>query len=301
MGKGVTLLAIGDKSYGYWAYNMGMSLKTHSPSLPVQLVHDVEAISDLMPHKLKMFDEFTEIKKEDSTTRGKINPSLAKLSLYKYLKFKETIYLDVDGITTQNLSGLFDRCEGLGFATQVVGTARKGTTDFHEMQWAEVDEVFEKYNLPDDAVLPATNSSFMYIKKGREASKIFRDALQFYHEPITKLKLKWGRGDAQPDELYLNASLAKNGFTEIGVPGYFRTKRDKPDTRSVTEITDEFYFIGLWGNKEMNSTKVTGTGQKRAGLYNILTWANGQKLFGSDYRIEYDYFRLEKRKFYYQK
>ena len=288
---GVTLLALG-RPYGYWAYNMAMSLRVHCPNMPIQLIHDQDAISDI---NTDLFDEKTAIKDEDCRTNGKINPSLAKLSLYKYIKFKFTLYLDVDGIVIRDIGELCDSFKGIDFATQIVGQAVKGQKDFPEMMWAETDQVFEKYNLPENAILPATNSSFMWIKKSRKAAKIFRDALKFYNDPIYPLKIKWGFTNAQPDELYLNASLALNGFEDVGQIGFFRTSHDPIAT--VDDIY-KHYFIGLWGDKRMNQRLVTGNGQKTSGLYNKLTIQNGKKLFGENYRIGYHYYFLEKTKFY---
>ena len=60
-------------------------------------------------------------------------------------------------------------------------------------------------------IMPATNSSFQYLKKSKEVDDLFeiaKDFLDNHTYDYRNAPEKWGKGE-DPDELYLNAAIAK--------------------------------------------------------------------------------------------
>lgn len=211
MSRGVTLIAL-DRDrpmYCKWAYNIAVSIKRHSPGVKIQLI-----CNDLARKGLDrwVFDVITPIETEHYTD-GKFSPAKAKIYMYQYLAFDKTIYLDVDGVVIRDLNDLFDLCEGHDFLTHVVGQADRKRLKFPEMQWADKSYLWDRYDIPEDAIMPATNSSFQYIKKGEKAAALFALMQKCFKNkvPNEDLTLTWGKGK-QPDELYLNVALAKLGM-----------------------------------------------------------------------------------------
>jgi alpha-N-acetylglucosamine transferase len=238
--KGIVLLAIGKKEYGRMAYNMALSLKYHS-NIPVQLVCERQTIEGL---DLKFFDIITEIDSQDCWDK-KFEPGKAKLSIHKYLHFDESIYLDVDGVCVKPIDPLFDECEETGqyFLTQYKTHIEGVKPDYKQMLWAWPKDIWEHYKLKEDAKLPATNSSFMYMKKGEELNKFFTQCLDNFNNPVQQ-RLVWG--NSRPDELYLNVAMAQFdilGKLKENYPIYFNGHYNK----NLKEDIKNYYVLGLFG------------------------------------------------------
>ncbi len=248
----VVSLAIGHKYYQYWTVNLCNSLKFHSPNVHFTLI----TLGDLKVPNI--FDEVIQIKEEDTILNGKFCPAKAKLSLNKYIK-KESIYLDADSIIVKDLTPFFESCQNTGkpYLTEVHGYAKKGDKEFKMMQWANIEDVWEHFKL-EGTKFPGTNSSFQYIKPGKELDKIFSTALNYLlNSPYDyrRAPMQWGKGH-HPDELYLNGAIAK---LDIDVahrtPFYFPFKHQArsefwkgKDIASYTELTDDYYGMSYAGD-----------------------------------------------------
>lgn len=271
----IVLLALGDRGYGYWAYNIALSIRTYSPELPIQLINNGVSIKNI---DTSVFDVLTRIKDEHCTTDGKLNPSLAKVNLYEYLVDDENIYLDVDGIVIKPLESLFMKCKGFNWASQMVGTEQK------DMMWAKHSDMIEHFNLGDVPIM-GINSSFQFIRQCQETYEFFECAKEQYANPfpINKMPIKWGQG--QPDELYFVVAMIKTGIKcDIGEQVvYFRTRNAGGEIETLEKLRENHYVIGCWGDRGMNhksvenyydkltkkhSTEIKGTNQivKFAGL-----------------------------------
>ena len=245
--EGVTLLAVGSIHYGYWAYNMALSLKYHS-DIKIQLVCDSIALSGL---KYKGLFDYITLMKQDHYIRKTLEPGLAKINLYEYLIFDDTIYFDADAVCVKDVKPLFKI--NAEYATQVFDEVRKGDGLHKNMRWQTTGKIWERYSLDEDAVLPATNTSFQLIRKGATAEKIYKDAKDAIGNSWKwqELALRWGRSTAQPDELYFNISLAKNGFKKVGEPVLFTTPQTK--LMNLKTIEDNYYVIGYYGDEGLNA------------------------------------------------
>ena len=129
------------------------------------------------------------------------------------------------------------------------------------MKWAKTNDVYAHFGLNSTHRLPALNSSFVFIRKGKIAKAIFETAhdLLMEHEiPIEKQWISWGRKNdsyknAQPDELYFNVALAKLGIIPHSIrPIYFRLSNEHPEYPNIDEIRANHYGIGLFGQLQTN-------------------------------------------------
>lgn len=222
MNKGILIIAVGRKEYGFWAWNLAVSIK-HFNDMPIQLLHDGKALSGLNKFQRSFFDHIQLIEDEDlihSMKRGnitikKLSPALIKTSLYKYSKFKQTLYLDADSICLQDIEPLFTSLskQKKQYISQNQGMAKKGQKDFPQMKWASPKQAWEHFDIPNDAKLPAINSSFQYWKESKKAEDIFETARTLLNENPFDTKTsedRWGHEYNQPDELYMNVSCAIN-------------------------------------------------------------------------------------------
>lgn len=249
--RGITLLAIGKPEYGNMAFNMALSIKYHS-DIPIKLVYEPSALSHLYDFHKSIFDIMQPMEVEDYLINGQFNPGKAKLSIYKYLEFDSNIYLDVDGAAVKSLDGLFDECEATGeyFLTQYLTHITGCKEEFKEMMWAYPKDIWERYGFDDNTSLPAINSSFIYVKKCKEAEDFFEKANWNISNPIPyeKHRLKWGQGKYrwQPDELYLNITMAQFnilGKLKVDYPIFFNNNY----TPRMMETINQYYLIGLYG------------------------------------------------------
>lgn len=258
MTQGIALLCINNPHYGYFAANMALSLKAVNKDIPIQIIHEPHALSYLKPEYLRLFDEFTRIDTDDILLNGKISPAKAKLSLYKYFAFDETIYFDVDGLAIKDLSGLFEDCKELDFATQVHGKASIHEDEFKQNQWADMNTVREYYPFPSDATIPATNTSFFYVRKSVFAATVFERALENISQPIPLDRIKtWGAG--QPDELYMNITLAQLGYIpelQNPHPVYLRSRKAHGENATLEQLKNNHYAIGVYGDYNYNHHSV---------------------------------------------
>jgi len=197
--RGLTILSIGDIAYGKFAYNLAVSIKEHC-NYPIQVVHDKSCLNGLTSKELDIFDAFVEIKREDfmdQIQRGKgyvevLNPAKAKINIYNYLIFDETLFIDADSLCVRDLFPLFTLFENIGkhYLAHFEGYCTAGCEDFQEMLWAYPADIWEKYNLDRQAILPAINSSVQYIRKGKDAEKLFTTVVfktRVCHEPAVNV------------------------------------------------------------------------------------------------------------------
>jgi hypothetical protein len=256
--QGVVLFAFGRHTY-YWAmYNIALTIKHHSPS--TQIAAFVGSKSDagkFCGDLHTVVDSITEIERDDIYTGKSFDPGKLKVNIYKYLPFDHNLYLDVDAIALKPIDDLFVQLSALGksYASHTVGyhTIDKGRA-IESMQWAWADDIWNQYELPDTAILPAINSSLQFIVKCNEAELLYKTARYLYMQnpiPLKSLRMKWGGG--QPDELYMNIAMAMLNIdpkcSEIGNDGaelghiHFAAKRGL----TFSEVIDRYYFQSYYG------------------------------------------------------
>lgn len=244
--KGYVLMAFGKSGYYKMAINMAISLRYHDKDANITLIHDESSKLPLSHY----FDNLIAIKREHLYTNRKLDPGKAKLYIYEYLPYKHNIYLDADGIAISKLSSLWDRLisSDLPVISQVVGTHKiEQGNAIPIMQWAWANDIWQRYSLNENSVLPAINSSFMYIRKNDDAAKIYQYAQDSYSNPIPlqQLRLKWG--GTQPDELYMNIAFALFGIIPQLDEDFEPILFSRGLITSWKDKTDRHYILGIYG------------------------------------------------------
>lgn len=260
--NGILLLSLGATEYGQWARNMAVSLKYHN-SLPITLVHDPKSVTGIDLNEqyngARLFDKVVPMDKEDYTLEGRFAPGYAKTNLSKYTPYDITIYADVDGMCLQPLDSLLEKCKDKDFASHVWDYGKQGDTDWGvRMMWSKPENVWAHFGFNGTHSYPFLNSSLIvFTEKGKEvferASRLMRDK----PFPRRLFRITWGKAN-QPDELYFNAACAELGLRpDIGQhPIYFRAMKDNGKATVIGDIKDKYWFLGCWGDKQMNHPSV---------------------------------------------
>ncbi|MEM8933557.1 MAG: hypothetical protein AAGE94_20370, partial [Acidobacteriota bacterium] len=97
---GVLLIAIHRPHYGELAYNMALSLHLGTPpGVPITLIADEPALASLSAKQLEVFEEIIEPAPERYVeSDGSKNPFRLKTWLDRLTPYRQTLYLDVDGV-----------------------------------------------------------------------------------------------------------------------------------------------------------------------------------------------------------
>lgn len=258
MTSGVVLLAIGPKNYQRFALNLAVSIRYYSGDVPIQLIYDDLSELSEVTH---LFDVLTPIDQQDCRINGKLAPGLAKTSLYKYLAFDRTLYLDVDAVCIKDIKPLLKK-DRKGYEAEVQGWGTLETFDYGiAMQWANGPTIAEKYGLPLNTKLPFLNSSAQIIDKCDIAEKVFQQARENMLNPIPAKELHkgWGKKQAhrQPDELYTNIALAQLGYDPTcGDSIVYFHLRNNAQPCELGSITKGYYFLGCYGAVGTNHRRI---------------------------------------------
>ncbi len=281
MERGILLIALGGSTYTGWAVNMAVSLRFHSPDLPICLVADEKTRLSMREHEQKLFTEIKEAKKEHyHNDNGEFAPGRMKLFMYDYRPFEQTIYLDIDGLVIKDITPLFKQLKGTVVKSQVNSITTE-TAETWPCQWMSLKDTRFVYSLSAKFDLPEINSSFMYFEKG--AKKYFEMAQKCY---ISDYRTIWG--NSFPDELAFNVAACK-----LNVDLRYSEAEHNPviflvKTLDVSKFDEGTYIIGLYGEKQHQFHKTYM-------LYQNINSRNHARITGQTptYRIDF----LMKRKF----
>lgn len=258
--KGVTIIALKKASYFHAAYNLAVSIRFYCPNLSISLLTDETYRSYCSETMMSAFDQIVLIDHKDHTDEsGVFQPGLAKISLYKYTPYDQTLYVDADSLALQDVTPLFDECEDKGgfIYGHVVGSGGYND-DIPYNIWGRNPYQFKFFDIPKENTLHTLNSSWLYIKKCPEAELIFSELRSYWDKGygLENLRNKWG-DRTYPDELFFNGVLAKNGIN----PRIERTAMffgNEFDKRTYTELQKDYLFMTLYGAGKI-TTQVKAT------------------------------------------
>lgn len=244
MSQGIMLITFGRRGYSYAAYNLAFSIKFYNPAINITLYHDSQTFSHI---KDDCFDKKILLSDDQIAPNGFIDPCFLKTRLYDLCPYDETIFLDVDALCFKDIQPIFDDMNGVDYMTHIYDshTIDKGR-DFPEMIWAWCDEIWSHFNMKDTDILPATNSSIQYFRKGKKCKALWDQVKANYANkiPLNKLRSHWG--GTQPDELYLNVALAQLGWDQHK---HYMFLGDKHSKLSLKEIEENYYFLSIYGGR----------------------------------------------------
>jgi len=241
--RGIVLMAFGRREYVYMAAHMAMSIKYHNEDIPIQLIHD-EGINYLPGKWHQFFDVKTAISDKDLIRNGKIDPGWAKINVYKYIVFHQSIYLDVDGFCFKDIAPAFDLCTSF-YHCEVIGTGKKNDKIEYQI-WSDNDTIYDHFELDDNQEYRAVQSSFQYYKKSEKAKKLHGlMAANFNTFSPKKLKHHWGH--SLPDELIIGGCCAKikHDPSIKSRVTYFGNKQNR---KKLQEVQEKYYVSSLYGN-----------------------------------------------------
>lgn len=243
--QGVMLICFGKRGYSYAAYNLALSIKYYNHKINITLYHDDQTLTHISNHDV--FDQKILLSDDQIYRDGVIDPCYIKTHLYDFCPYDQTLYLDVDALCFKDLQPLFDELKDCNYMVDVYDshTIDKGR-DFPSMIWAWCDDIWKHFNLNQDSILPATNSSIQFFRKGLECEKLWLQVDENYRNkiPLEKLRTNWG--GTQPDELYLNVAMAQLGWKQY--PRYIFLG-DKHSKLSLLEIESQFYILSIYGGR----------------------------------------------------
>ena len=242
MTRGIMLMAWGKRGYGFMAYNLAVSIKHHSPGIPIHLIATERVLKEVTDRVV--FDSIEFLSDDPS------DPGRYKAGIYDLMPFDATLFLDVDGICLQPVEPLFDRLidSGAYYATFINEVYDINSPNIlPQMWWAYRQDIWEHCGFDHTTRFPATQSSIQFIMRSDKTAELYRHFQEAFDNPIPleRLRNKWGGG--QPDELYLNIALARMGeWHHIGESSmYFgNTAAKRPH-----EIAQFYNFLSLFGNR----------------------------------------------------
>ena len=242
MTRGILLMAWGKRGYGFMAHNLAVSIKHHSPGIPIHLIATDRVLKEVTDRS--MFDSIESLDDDPS------DPGRFKADIYELTPFDSTLFLDVDGICMKPVEPLFDRLDASEayYATFINEVYDINSPNIlPQMWWAYREDIWQHCGFDHQTKFPATQSSIQYIRKCDKTAKMYEifKAEMDNPIPLERLRNKWGGG--QPDELYLNIALARMGeWHHIGESSmYFgNTAAQRPH-----QIAETYTFLSLFGNR----------------------------------------------------
>jgi hypothetical protein len=258
--QGVVLLAFGKPIYGQSAYILAKSIKHFNPDIKIALLTDGLAV----PPDYSPFDELINVPVSDYRNRnGGFEPGRAKLLIYDKLPYINNLFIDADSIALKDIAPLLDEMIATGkpYLTHVVGRHKiQQGNNFAEMQWAWANDIWNRYQLAEDDTLFAINSSIVFIKKSKFSQSLYNVAetlLTDYPTPTKALRRQWG--GTQPDELYMNISLAKHKYDASFKPVmYFAMKKQD----KIEDVVSNHYLLSYYGGVNFTYSYYTDYIQK---------------------------------------
>lgn len=266
------MMVWGDVAYGQAAYNLAMSIKHHSPHIPIHIVSQPATLNKISD---RFFDSV------EYYHHPVTDPGLFKAQVYDKLPFDYNLFLDVDAVCVAPLEPLFDRLEAEGKPYRCfVHTYydKNSENSMPLMVWAYRDDIWKQYGFTDEQ-LPATQSSLQYIVKGDWCRDMFLQFQKNFANPIPLHNLRSAWGGGQPDELYLNITLAQLDYKpDLGDGIYFGNEFTIPRPHEIAHRHQILSMFGTRMNIKTLYTKYYDAVLSRYcrgfGLRSTYTWKN---------------------------
>lgn len=249
MSKGILLIAINgyaDDFYYHLANNLANSIRQKS-NIPTSLITDGSNNTDK-----SCYDSVIVAKEEHYLEDYKVNPFKLKTFIYDYTPYKETIYLDADGlwVSDKTPDNIFEELKEASIQFHEVRRYRKDQAHESGMIWTKPDKnaenlfpkLWDAYGL-GEAVYPEYNSSFIYFKKNKEVKKFFSKAKDLYNDRRVQWK---DLGGSYPDEMAWNLASALTGMygvKENYKPMYLNWENDSGV--DLEHIKRNFYILSM--------------------------------------------------------
>lgn len=259
--NGVAIIALGNKVYGQYAFNLALSIKWND-NAPIAVIHDNTSLESLSHEQLAYFDHLIECKEDFKGEYQK-----CKFLLHKLSPFNRTLYIDADSLWCPHhtLDPFLTHDIPLqnNFAISTCGYYNikedKSTSDKY-MYWGSPYETAKYFNIIEGK-MPKTFAGFFIFDKCEAVDRVFERALEVYESnaPCSE----WNNG--KPDEYCFNVALIDYPLDYDWCPQYFD---HFIGFKTHHQIKKEFCSFGMAGHKSHQYIK---------DLYNSLIKQYGNK------------------------
>lgn len=198
---GIAIFVFGRKEYAYAAQHLALSLKEHSPDVPVHLW-----AGEGMPVDPSYYTEVHELD-PDWYANG---PGELKMNIYTILPKGAWLYLDADMLCLSDIRPALERLKAHDFALDVRGSGKEGDS-IPYTPWATTATIKRVYGLPDNATYFGVQTSWMWLRVENSTCERIFDTVDTEAFKTTDLKEQWG--GSIPDELCISAALSKLNYT----------------------------------------------------------------------------------------
>ena len=233
-GPAIAIFAFGRRGYAQAAQNLALTLREHSPSIPVHL-WAADGLS--VDHAL-----FTKVHHLEAKHYIQ-GPGTLKCNIYSILPKGNWLVMDADSLVIADLTPFIDKLNEYDFMLEVKG--RGGENDSIEYTpWATQATIKRVCELPDDAVYYGVQSSWVWMKKpSKKVAAIYKIAQSVQYVP-KDLKEPWGNDI--PDELRIASALTilKEDLPSFTMSFYGNSHEYK----GLTEVAKHLPIICLYGD-----------------------------------------------------
>lgn len=244
--SGVVLICFGKEIYFESTHILIRSIQLSSPNI------NITVIASKPKHELLQGVHTVQLPREAYHNRvGNFEPGRAKVAIYNLLPYDNNLIVDVDSYCLKDITSLIESLvsDWRPYQSHVSGMLNLNDPKSQvNLQWANMSQIYSKYEINPDHNLPAINSSIVFVRKSEEAKSIFETALTLITDfPFKLSELTWKWGGTQPDELYMNVSLAMHNYDPTMTPAmYFMYKSVGIEPKKVVE---DYYFQSYYGGK----------------------------------------------------
>ena len=245
--NGIVILALKKSAYYQAAFNLALSIKHYNNNINITLISDGGHINHYRPENYGAFDWIKEIAPEHYNDQYGFSPALAKINIFKYSTYDNTLYIDADSLCLQDLQPLMDKLISLdgNFYSNVLGEGGIND-DILYQAWATNEKLWEYFKLDKEQKIFTFNTTWFYFNK--DSKPLLENVLYNYHKGFNRddLKNKWG--GTLPDELFFYGTMAQkkiNPKVDFSVCFFGDTISNK----TLTELQTENYLFTLFGGR----------------------------------------------------
>ena len=230
MDRGVLLIATGHRQYVQEALDLAISLRLHSPNLPVALVTDRQTdsqrlnrtFSHVIPYRPDFGEAFSQ-----------------KLFIDEYSPFSRTLFLDTDCLVTRSIEFVFEMFADHSFV--IPGRA------FTTGTWYgfNITEMMKTLNVN---WIPRMNTGMIYFEVGDAALRVFSMARDFLRRG-RELGVQEFREGHMPDEPAFGFAMAALDVPPVDDKGLTMRHTTGIDGRMTVDVIggrSRFQKNGRW-------------------------------------------------------
>lgn len=260
MTRGFITVATGSDSYYIQARNLLHSFKLFNQESPFAIICD---------RKNKYTEEFDDVVIID-------NPKFDYLDKFRILKdcpYDENIFIETDCLVYHNLEHFW------GLLSREYDLTSFGWNDSKLSRWFPDEEYASEKFLKGQKTIPTFNPGYLFIRKGKNAQKMFSDAMKIIDLVENDKYCSYQEDGSLDGTLYVNRKLRDDPifFMIMALNNCLCTERPKagkciflPSVKKIKKISFSEGRLELISDREYNECNILHFSSRRAreeGLY----------------------------------